>query len=297
MNDRIRRYFRHGRLSELAVFEASARLGCYTAAARELHLAQPTVSAQIRKLSESLGMPLFEQVGKRMHPTEAGRCLEAACAEVLGAFGRLEDSLARLRDLDAGRLALATTTWGGRIASRMVGNFARHHPGLDVTLHIHNRAVLLERMGRDEDDLYLFATPPEEGVVSQRILAHPVHVLAPSTHALASACSIPFARIANEPFIARERGSGTRRRVEAIFRQHGAVPHVRLELPTNEAVEEAVRAGAGIAILPRTEPMNTAGLAVLDVQGFPLEGHLHLSYPVGKALAPAARAFLDFARR
>ena len=297
MNNRIRRYFRHGRLSELAVFEASVRLGCYTGAARELHLAQPTVSAQIRKLSDALGMPLFEQVGKRMHPTEAGRCLQAACAEVLGAFGRLEESLARLRDLDAGRLALATSTCAGRIASRMVGNFARHHPRLEVVLNIHNRDALIERMGRDEDDLYLFATPPEEGLVSQRIVAHAIQVFAPSAHELAGARSISFERIASEPFIVREHGSGTRRRVDAIFRQHGVAPHVRLELPTNEAVEEAVRAGAGITILPQTEEMSAGGLAVLEVQGFPLEGHLHLSYPVGKALAPAARAFLDFARR
>ena len=297
MNNRIRRYFRQGRLSELAVFEASARLGCYTAAARELHLAQPTVSAQIRKLSEAFGMPLFEQVGKRMHPTEAGRRLQAACTEVLGAFARLEESLAHLRDLDAGRLALATSTCAGRIASRMIANFARHHPRLEVVLQIHNREALLERMARDEDDLYLFATPPEEGVVSQRILAHAVRVFAPSAHELANARSIPFERIAAEPFIGRERGSGTRRRVDAIFRRHGVTPQVRLELPTNEAVEEAVRAGAGITILPCAEEMPSAGLVVLDVHGFPIEGHLHLSYPVGKALAPAARAFLDFARR
>src|SRR6188474_3080374 len=71
---RIRRYVRHGTLPQLAVFEASARLSSFTRAADELHLAQPTVSAQIKKLSETFGVPLFEQVGRKIRLTEPGRC-------------------------------------------------------------------------------------------------------------------------------------------------------------------------------------------------------------------------------
>ena len=296
-HSRIRRYIRHGRLSQLAVFEASARLGCFTRAAHELHLAQPTVSTQLKKLADALGVPLFEQVGKRMHPTAAGRCLQAACSEVLGTFVRLEDELARLRNLDAGRLSLAASTCGERIASGLVARFARRHPQLEVALHIHNRQALVARMAADEDDLYLFANPPEEGVVSQRILPHEILVLAAADHRLASASAIEFAAIAREPIVMRERGSGTRRSVEAIYRDRGAVPNVRQELPSNEAVEEAVRAGLGITILPRTdETPDLRGLATLDVAGFPMQGYLYLSYPIGKALAQSARAFLDFAR-
>jgi len=117
---RIRRYLRNGRLSQLAVFEASARHGCYTRAARELHLAQSTVSAQIKKLNEAVGMPLFEQVGKRMHLTEAGRCLQAACVEVFGALSRLDEALARLRCVETGHLSLAASTSGERTATQLL---------------------------------------------------------------------------------------------------------------------------------------------------------------------------------
>jgi|KBSSwiStaDraftv2_1062776.scaffolds.fasta_scaffold217605_1 DNA-binding transcriptional LysR family regulator len=154
---RIRRYFRHGRLSQLAVFEAAARLGCYTRAARELHLAQPTVSAQIKKLTEALGLPLFEQVGKRMHLTHAGRSLQAACGQVLETFVRLEIDLASLRTLETGRLSIAASTGAQRLASRLVADFARLHPALEIALHVENRQALLERMARDDDDLYLLA--------------------------------------------------------------------------------------------------------------------------------------------
>ena len=165
MAPRIRRYLRHGRLSQLAVFEASARLGCYTRAARELHLAQPTVSAQIKKLTDALGVPLFEQVGKRMHPTEAGRCLQAACVEVLETLARLDECLSHLRPPETGRLSLAASTDEAGAASRLVERFAREHPRLEVALHIHDRQSLMDRMARSEDDLYLFAQPPREGVV------------------------------------------------------------------------------------------------------------------------------------
>jgi DNA-binding transcriptional LysR family regulator len=154
---RIRRYFRHGRLSQLAVFEAAARLGCYSRAARELHLAQPTVSAQIKKLTEALGLPLFEQVGKRMHLTHAGRSLQAACGQVLETFARLEDDLARLRTVEAGRLSIAASTSAERLAARLVAGFARRYPTLEIELHVEDRRSLLERMARDEDDLYLLA--------------------------------------------------------------------------------------------------------------------------------------------
>jgi DNA-binding transcriptional LysR family regulator len=295
---RIRRYIRQGRLSHLAVFEASARLGCFSRAGDELHLAQPTVSTQIKRLADALGVDLFEQVGKRMHPTAAGRRVQEACADILGTLARLEDELGQLRSLDAGRLSLAASTCAGRVASSFVARFARRHPALEVALHIHNRDALLERMRVDEDDLYLFATPPEEGVVSQRILPYRLEVLAPADHRFARNRAIPFASIAAEPFVMRERGSGTRRVVEGLYRDRGFVPRVRLEVPTNEAVEEAVRAGVGITILPQLAGSAEArpGLAALDVEGFPLERYLFLSYPVGKALAPAARAFLDFAR-
>jgi DNA-binding transcriptional LysR family regulator len=294
---RIRRYLRHGRLSQLAVFEASARLGCYTRAARELHLAQPTVSTQIRKLSDALGLALFEQVGKRMYPTEAGRCLQAACVEVLGTLGRLEETLARLRSLDTGRLSLGAGTCGARIASQLIARFAREHPRLEVALHICNRQSLMERMARDEDDLYLFVNPPRDGVVSQRIAPHVLGVVGAEGHPFAARRMTSFASFAAEPLVMRERGSGTRQRVEEMFRKEGVEPRIRLELASNDAVEEAVRAGAGLAVLPITPDLAARGLVPLEVEGFPLEGALSLVYPLGKAPASAAHAFLEFARR
>ena len=293
---RIRRYIRQGRLAQLAVFEASARHGCYTRAARELHLAQPTVSSHIRKLTDALGVPLFEQVGKRMHPTEAGRCLQDASREILGTLARLDETRASLRPLDSGRLAVAAGASVAPAASRLVAHFARRYPVLEVGFQVCNRQALLERMGRDEDDLYLLLDPPRAGTVSQRVMPQAFAVIAPAAHPLGGRSGIAFEALAREPFVVRERGSGLRAVVDEAFRRRLLAPRVRLELPTHEAIVEAVRAGVGIAIVPLSAGLAPDGTVMLDVQGLPVEAHLHVCYVIGKALSPAGRAFVEFAR-
>ena len=157
----IHRYIRHGTLPQLCMFEASARLGSFTRAAEELHMAQPTASVQIKKLTETVGLPLFEQIGKRIYLTEAGQRLQASCAEMFRTLSNLEDALAGMRGLDSGHLRLAVSTATKYFAPRMLTLFLRRHPGMDVSLQIHNRQALIERLAANQDDLYIFADPPE----------------------------------------------------------------------------------------------------------------------------------------
>jgi len=297
---RIRRYLRHGTTPQLAVFDAIARLGSFTRAAEELHLAQPTVSTQVKKLTESVGLPLFEQIGKRVHLTDAGRHLHAACGTIFGVFAELEDTLAELRGLRRGRLALAVSTTGKYFAPRLLAAFVERFPELEVVLQIHNRRGLIERLERNEDDLYIFANPPsEQEVVSQVIMPNPMVAFARADHPLAASRAIPFARLAEEPFLMREEGSGTRMIVERTFGRSGLQPKIRMELSANEAVKQAILAGLGVSILSRytlgldAEPHN---LAVLDVEGFPIAGSWHFVYPVGKQVSAAARGFMEFVR-
>lgn len=296
----IHRYLRHGTLPQLRVFEASARLGSFTRAAEELHMAQPTASVQLKKLSETVGVPLFEQVGKRMYLTDAGRRLYAGCQEVFRALMGVEESLAGLRGVESGRLRLAVSTTGMSFAPRLLAAFLERHPGVETAVQVHNRQTLVQRLGDNEDDLYVFADAPEmEEVVAQELLPNPLVVLARDDHPLARARNIPFARLAEEPLILREEGSGTRRIAMRLFRERGLAPKVRMELGTNEAIKEAILAGLGVAILSRytfgLDP-ESSRYVCLDVEGFPLENHWYLVYPAGKQLSAVARAFLDFAR-
>jgi DNA-binding transcriptional LysR family regulator len=296
----IRRYLKHGTLPQLRVFEASARLGNFSRAAQELHMAQPTASVQIKKLTETVGLPLFEQVGRRVYLTDAGQRLYAGCHDVFRALSALEDTLNGLRTTESGHLRLAVCSTGKYFAPRMLGAFVQRYPGVEVSLAIHNRKTLVERLTHNDDDLYVFASPLErEDVVTQALLPNPLVVFARDDHPLASARQISLERIAAEPLLMRERGSGTRLLATRLFEQRGLAPKIRLELSDDEAIKEAILAGLGVAIMSRftlgLEPEQSR-LICLDVDGFPLENHWYFAYPVGKQLSATARAFMDFAR-
>ena len=297
---KIRRYLRHGTLPQLSVFEAVARLGSFTRAAEELYMAQPTVSVQIKKLTETIGLPVLEQVGKSVRLTPVGKELQAVCSEVFGTITRFEQKVADMRGMQTGSLHIAASTVAKYFASRSLAEFLKTHPGIDAKMHVGPRQSLLNRIGENADDLYLMMDPPSgDEVVSLRLLANPIMVFAPADHPLAKEKKIPFSRLANEPMLGREPGSGTRMTMDRLFREHGLTPNIRMELGSNEAIRESIRSGLGISILSRyavgydIEP----GLVTLDIEGFPIESHCYLVYPIGKQLSFVAQTFLDFMRK
>lgn len=295
----LRRYLKHGTLPQLRVFEAVVRHGSFTRAAEELHMSQPTVSIQIRKLAETVGMPLFEQMGKRIHPTSAARELYGACQEIFRTLSDVDRSITDLQGLKKGKLRLATSTAGKYFASRVLATFVRQHPDMEVALHVNHREGLIDRLGENRDDIYLMTKlPTDEDIVSQRILPNPMVVFAAAGHRLARERHIPFARLAEEPLIMREPGSGTRLLTEQAFEARGLSPRVRMELGDNESIRDALLADLGVAIMSRHALGLNPDLALttLDVEGFPIEAYWHLVYPVGKQLTPAAQAFMQFLR-
>jgi DNA-binding transcriptional LysR family regulator len=296
----IRRYLRHGTLPQLRVFEASARLGSLTRAAEELHIAQPTASVQVKKLTETVGLALFEHVGRRVFLTDAGQRLYAGCHDVFRALSTLEEALNGMRAVESGHLRLAVCSTAKYFAPRMLGAFIQRYPGVEASLEIHNRQTLIDRLANNQDDLYVFASPLDrEDVVTQALLPNPLVVFARDDHPLADARQVGLERIAAEPFLMREPGSGTRLFATKLFEQRGLAPKIRMELSTDEAIKEAILAGLGVAILSRftfgQEP-EPPRLICLDIEGFPIENHWHFAYPVGKQLSATARAFMDFAR-
>lgn len=301
VQSKIRRYLKHGTLPQLSVFEAVARLGSFTKAAEELYMAQPTVSVQMKKLSETVGLPLIEQIGKGIHLTEAGRVLHAACGDLFGSLARVEQDLADIRGMNSGRLQLAVSTPGKYFAPRMLAEFVKRHPNVEVSLQIHNQTVLMERMSRNLDDLYIFASLPDTtDVVTQVILPNPMVPYAHASHPLARESRIPFERFAAEPFLMREPGSGTRMISRQIFSEYQCEPRIRMELSTNEAIKQAIIAGLGVSIMSRYTlglDVTHEQLAVLDVEGFPIERNWVFAYPVGKQLPVVAQGFMDFTRK
>lgn len=299
-NGKIRRYFRHGTLTQMRVFEAVARHRNFTRAGEEVHMAQSTVSVHVKKLSETVGAPLLEQVGKRIRLTAAGEEVYAACKRIFESFTDLEATLADIRALKAGRLRIATTTAGEYLMPQLLAHFVRLHSGIEISLHVAARNSILERLNASADDLYLLTSPPvAAGIVAHSILPNPLVALAPADHPLVGDPGIPFARFAREPLLMREVGSGTRLAAERVFAVHGIEPTVRMELGSNESIKEAIAAGLGVSLVYRAAlglDFDPARFAVLDVTGLASDASWQLVHPAAKKLPSIAQTFVDFAR-
>jgi LysR family transcriptional regulator, low CO2-responsive transcriptional regulator len=290
----------HATFRQLEVFEAIARLGSFTRASEELHLTQPTVSMQMKKLTDAVGLPLFEQVGRRIHLTEAGKELAIAAREIMQSLERCDMSIAEMRGLKKGKLRLAVVSTAKYFVPRILGEFLRQHPGVEVSLKVTNRQRVLERAAENLDDLYILSQPIGHiELVAKSFMENPLLVMAHPEHPLTHERNIPLQRIAQEPFLMREEGSGTRLSVERIFGSRGLKPNIRMELGSNEAIKQAIIGGLGISILSR-HTLGTDGMgepAVLDVEGFPVVNQWHIGHPHGKQLSVVASAFLDYLLR
>jgi DNA-binding transcriptional LysR family regulator len=291
---------RHASLRQLQVFEAIVRLGSFTRAADELFVTQSTVSMQTKKLADALGVPLFENIGRQVRPTEAGTALYQSCRAIFEILANVEMTVADLKGIKRGRLRLGVITTAKYFAPEVLGEFSKLYPGIEVALKVSNRDRIIERISANEDDLYIMGQAPSDqfNVEARAFAPNPLVVLAPRDHPLVGKKNIPLARIAEEPVILREPGSGTRDMTLSVFEHAGLRPKVRMELGSNEAIKHAVVGGLGLSVLSLhtlTLEGTNGPLAILDVQGFPIMREWYLVYPKGKELSRVAQAFLDFA--
>jgi len=287
----------HTTFRQLEIFEAIARLSSFTRASEELFLTQPTVSMQMKKLTETVGVALIEQVGKKIHLTPDGQQLALATREIFGILDRYTMSVAERQGLKQGQLRLMAITTASYFAPRLLGEFARLYPGIDVSLRVTNKEQVLASIADNLDDLYFLGQPPDDiDVIATPIMDNPIEVLAAPDHPLAHKKNLTLERLAQEPWLMREKGSGTRNAIERRFAEHGISIRPRMELGSNEAIKQAILAGLGISAVSRHAlTLNQPGqFAVLDVQGFPILRHWYAVYPAGRQLSVVARAFLDY---
>ncbi len=287
----------HISLRQMQIFDAVARHLSYTRAAEELHLTQPAVFTQVRQLEGTVGHPVLERIGKRLHLTATGREVQASCRETLDAMARLKMRLADLQGLKRGRLRIAMVATAEYLVPRLLGGFCARYPGIEAELVVTNRERLLARISENADDLAILGAPPEGmDVVARPIADNPLVVMARHDHPLARRRRIDPACVAEEPFILREQGSGTRLATERYFAERGLTLKVRMELGSNEAIKQVIAGGLGISVLSQ-HALDLEGadglIRPLHVRGFPLMRKWYVAYPQSKHLSAVAEAFLD----
>ncbi len=291
---------RHATFRQLQIFESIVRLGSFTRAAEELFLTQPTVSMQVKKLTDVVGLPLFEHVGRSVVPTETGEELYQACRDIFQILSNLEMKISDFQGLKSGKLKLGIVTTAKYLVPEVLGHFSNDFPGIELSLTVTNRNFIIERMVANEDDLYIMGQAPEEGIDVEfyEFSPNPLVVMAPSDHPLVGKKNISLERISKEPFIIREPGSGIRDATMRLFDSKGLHPNVRMELGSSEAIKYSIAAGLGISVLSLhtlTLDSSEGPVTILDVEDFPIMRSWNIVHPKGKELSLAAQAFLDFA--
>jgi DNA-binding transcriptional LysR family regulator len=288
----------HATLQQLRLFAAVADHKSVTRAAEEVHLTQPAVSIQIKRLEAKVGMPLIEHIGKELHLTVAGEEVFDAARDVLERLSDLETSLNDLRGEVAGPLNIHVVSSGKYFMPHLLGSFVRRYPKVEPRLEITNRADLLSSLAKNQSDLYIMGQPPEGvPVIEYPFLENILVVVARPDHPLAGKKKIPLAKIAKERFVGRESGSGTRKAVEKLFEQKGLSLEAYIELDSAEGIKQGVIGGLGIGVLSKHSlrlELDAGELVVLNVAGFPLRRRWYVSHREGKRLSRVAQLFLQY---
>lgn len=290
---------RHATLRQIQVFESVARNLSFTRAAQELHLTQPTVSAQVKSLGESINMPLYEQIGRNIYLTEVGEEVASSCREVINHFSNLEILLDDFRGVKRGRLRVAVMTTAKYFLPVALGQFCKKYPDIELDLTIKNRETLLKRIYQNMDDIYILGQIPPSNLELEIIpfVPNPLVMIANRNHPLAGK-KVTLKRLAKEPFIMREQGSGIRQAVESLFAEKGLTVNERLTMTTNEAIKHCVVGELGVACVSKhalyLEQSTEGPIVELDVEGFPVEKQWNIVYPAGKELSLLAKEFLKF---
>jgi DNA-binding transcriptional LysR family regulator len=285
-------------LRQLTVFEVVARCQSFTRAARSLGVTQAAVSIQIKQLEENLGVALFEQLGKRIYLTEAGRDLFHYCRRIGEQLSEAETVLERHRGSQGGQLCLCIGRTAKYFVPRLLAAFRQRWDGFSVNLSVAGRDTLLGRLAENTCDMVIMGRPPMEAdCVSEVFLEDPLVVIAAANHPLVAERAIPLSKLSQEPFIMREPGSETRDEIERYLAQRGITLAVSMVIDSNEAIKQAVQAGLGVAIVPLHSvslEVKTKHLTVLDVEEMLLQRSWFLVYRKGKRFSRVAEAFKNF---
>ncbi len=282
---------------QIKTFEAVARRLSFSRAADELKLSPPAVSVQIKHLEEQAGLTLFEQVGKKIYLTSAGREMLRCSQAIIRCFQEVEDTFARIKNGEGGTFNIGVISAGVYFFPKIVSAFVGLNHGIEPQLSVENRDDLLRRLEENRIDLAVtIGAPADARLASEPFAPHSFVIVAPPTHRLVGRTGIPLPELENERFIVREQGSDTRDKFDRSL-AHRIELKAPLEFKNTETIKHAVIAGMGISFVSANAvelEVRAGVLSVLDVAGFPWACQWHLVHRTDKQLEPAAAAFRRF---
>jgi DNA-binding transcriptional LysR family regulator len=247
---------RHLDLRQVEIFYYVAKFGSFSKAAEALLLTQPTISGHIKALEDSLSLVLFDRLGRGISLTRAGEMLYGYAERLLSTKTAALQSLQELQGGLRGELLIGGSSIPGQyILPTVLGDFKRHYPGITVLLHITDTMQTLDHVVHGETELGLVgAHVPHLQVTYQPFVDDELVLAVPPGHPWAARGTVSLQMLPNEPFIQRERGSGSRLVIEQTLKRHGLEPgslRISAEMGSTEAIKQGIKAGVGISIISR----------------------------------------------
>ena len=283
---------------QLRVFNAVARHLSFAKAAETLHVSAPAVTMQIKELEAEVGMPLFERQGRKVSLTTSGEYMLVYTRKMLALLKDAEDAAARLQRIQTGKLTIGMVDTTTYFIPALLSKFLKEHEGIDVVLSVGNRSELIQWLQNSEVDIAIMGSPPSEiPTRAEPFAANPLVFVASPDHPLAGETGLQAEDLRQQAFIVREPGSGTRTAMEAYFSQARFQPRFSMELKSNDAIKQAVKANLGLSFLSLHTiglELQTHLLCVLPVRGTPVVRAWHVVHALSKLLSPAAEAFRYF---
>jgi DNA-binding transcriptional LysR family regulator len=283
---------------ELRVFNAVARHLSFAKAAETLHVSAPAITMQIKELEAAVGMPLFERQGRKVSLTTSGEYMLVYARKMLALLKDAEDAAARLQRIETGKLTIGMVDTTTYFIPALLSQFLKEHEGIELVLNVGNRHDLVQWLNNSEVDIAIMGRPPSEmSTRSEPFAANPLVFVASPEHPLASESGLRAEDLRQQSFIVREQGSGTRTAMEAFFNQARFQPRFTMELQSNDAIKQAVKANLGLSFLSQHTialELQTKQLCILDVNGTPTVRAWNVVHMLSKMLSPAAEAFRYF---
>jgi DNA-binding transcriptional LysR family regulator len=281
----------------MKLFLAFAETKSVTVAAKQMHVSQPTASMQLKEITHAIGLPLYEVIAKKIYLTDTGKELADTARQMLNTWALFEQNIDATNGISRGKLKIAVVSTAKYFMPRLIGQFCKKHPDIDVSLEILNRNGVVSRMMDNLDDIYIMSQPPKDmALVDDVFMDNHLVAIAALGSAIAKQKTITLGALSAQRFILREQGSGTRMTADRFFKKLKFQPHIRMELGSNEAIKEAVAGGLGIGVISKYAlhgRQKEHGVAIINVKGFPISSHWHMVHPAKKKLSPVALAFKE----
>lgn len=288
----------HLTFRQLQIFDAVARHLSFSRASQELHLTQPAVSMQIRQLEDSIGMPVVEHLGKKIYLTQAGETLCQHARAIFRELRETREALESLREGMCGRLDIAIVSTAKYFAPLLLSRFCELHPQVQLKLTVNNRETILQKLVANEVDMVIMGQSPEGmDLVSKPFAENSLLIVANPSHPLCGVQNLTLETVAQEQFLLREKGSGTRQSLERLMDSKKLPIKARMEMSSDETIKQAAMAGMGLAFLSKYAirlELAAGKLVALPVPGTPIQRKWYLTHHRDKKLSPVGAAFKQF---